>query len=85
MKGMSGLDLQRHLLNQGHHVPIVFITAYPDEVHRERAFSAGAICFLSKPFDEQSLIDCLTLIVDLGHKNYGSDAARVRRTTRRGH
>ena len=66
MQGMSGLDLQRHLLNQGHHVPIIFITAYPDEVHRDRALGAGAICFLSKPFEEQSLIDCLTLVVGIG-------------------
>jgi len=35
MQGLSGLDLQRRLLDQGHHVPTIFITAYPDEVHRK--------------------------------------------------
>jgi len=32
---LQGLDLQRRLLDQGHHVPTIFITAYPDEVRRK--------------------------------------------------
>jgi len=63
MPGLSGFDLQQCLQIAGHPTPIIFVTAYPEERHRARALNAGAICFLSKPFDEQSLIDCLTLAV----------------------
>ena len=61
MPGLSGLDLQRELRRMAYSVPIIFITAYPDERRREDALRAGAIGFLSKPFDERSLIDCLAL------------------------
>jgi FixJ family two-component response regulator len=63
MPGMSGLDLQRNLVDAGHHTPLIFVTAFPDERKRARAIKAGAIGFLSKPFDEQSLIACLSLAV----------------------
>lgn len=63
MPGMSGLDLQRNLVEAGHHTPLIFVTAYPDERKRARAINAGAIGFLIKPFDEQSLIACLSLAV----------------------
>ena len=63
MPGLSGLDLQRELRAQGYRIPVIFITAYPDEKRRTNAIGAGAIGFLSKPFDERSLIDCLALAV----------------------
>ena len=59
MPGASGLDLQEYLLTHGHRTPVIFITAYPSERNRLRALDAGAIGFLSKPFDEQALVDCL--------------------------
>jgi FixJ family two-component response regulator len=59
MPGMSGLDLQRTLLDQGHRTPIIFVTAFPEEVKRHRAARAGATWVLPKPFDGQSLIECL--------------------------
>jgi FixJ family two-component response regulator len=53
MQGLSGLDLQRQLLDQGHHVvPIIFVTAHPDEVRRKHALDAGAIGFFSKPLEK---------------------------------
>lgn len=63
MPGMSGLELQSELISQGQDIPIIFITAYPEESVRERATSAGAICFLSKPFDGQVMIDCIEHIL----------------------
>lgn len=63
MPGLSGLDLQRELDGRGYHIPIIFITAYPDEQRRMHALSAGAVGFLTKPFEERSLIDCLTAAV----------------------
>jgi FixJ family two-component response regulator len=60
MPGLNGLELQEALRSQGHRTPIVLITAYPNENHRNRALHGGAVGFLSKPFDEASLIKCLT-------------------------
>ena len=51
MPGMSGLELQDHLSRLGSEIPIIFITAYPDETIKARALSAGALCFLHKPID----------------------------------
>jgi len=59
MPGMSGVELQGHLLTQGEHVPFIFVTAFPDERVRAQALRAGAICYLTKPFDEDSLIQGL--------------------------
>ena len=59
MPAMSGVELQRHLLSRGQHVPFIFITAFPEETIRGRAMKAGAICFLTKPFDRATLIKCL--------------------------
>jgi FixJ family two-component response regulator len=55
MPGMSGVDLQARLLAQGHRVPFIFITAFPEETIRARALKAGAICFLTKPFNRLTL------------------------------
>jgi FixJ family two-component response regulator len=59
MGKMSGVELQAHLLAQGHRMPFIFITAFPIESVRATALKAGAICFLTKPFDGDALIDCL--------------------------
>ena len=59
MPGLSGIELQCRLIDQGRTMPVIFITALIDERTRARALSAGAIGFLSKPFHEASLIKCL--------------------------
>jgi FixJ family two-component response regulator len=59
MPAMSGVELQALLLAEGRLVPFIFITAFPEETIRKRAMKAGAICFLTKPFDRLSLIKCL--------------------------
>jgi FixJ family two-component response regulator len=59
MPGMSGVDLQSHLLANGHRTPVIFVTAHPEERLRERALAAGALGFLNKPFREENLIACL--------------------------
>lgn len=59
MPKMDGLELQRHLMDGGHHIPIIFITAFPDSEREERAREAGAICFLIKPFEGMTLLNCL--------------------------
>jgi FixJ family two-component response regulator len=57
MPGMSGVDLQDRLIAQGCRTPVIFVTAFPEKNKQARALAAGAVCFLSKPFDGQTLID----------------------------
>jgi FixJ family two-component response regulator len=59
MPGMSGVELQDRLIADGCRVPIIFITAFPDERVRARAMNAGAVCFMSKPYSQDRLIGCL--------------------------
>jgi FixJ family two-component response regulator len=65
MPGLSGLQLQEALKSQGCQTPVILITAYPNEQQRKRALGNGAVGFLSKPFDERSLIECLTVAIEL--------------------
>src|SRR5829696_2148806 len=59
MPGMSGLDLQQHLLASGYNTPVIFLTAFPHESAKALALDRGAMAFLHKPFDEPALISCL--------------------------
>jgi FixJ family two-component response regulator len=59
MPGMSGIELQNHLLARGVQLPVIFITAYPESRAREQALASGALGFLNKPFNEDNLIACL--------------------------
>jgi len=59
MPGLNGLDLQAHLLEKGYCTPVIFVTAFADSKARERALKAGAVAFLSKPFEEDSLIQAV--------------------------
>ena len=60
MPGISGLDLQSFLRRKGHSTPIIIVTAYPSDKHRQQALAEGAVGFLTKPYDERSLLACLT-------------------------
>jgi len=59
MPGMSGIDLQRELIDRRPELPIIFITAFPEERVRAQLLAAGAIGMLSKPYDGDTLIDCI--------------------------
>jgi FixJ family two-component response regulator len=59
MPGMSGIELQEYLIAHGHRTPMVFITAFPEDRLRERVMKAGAVDFLSKPFGEPRLLECV--------------------------
>jgi FixJ family two-component response regulator len=63
MPGMSGLDLKRHLTANGSKVPIIMITARPEEVLDARAAASGAACLLRKPFGSDDLIGWLEKLV----------------------
>ena len=57
MPGMSGLELQAQLNADGCRIPIIFITAHGDAKMRLQALREGAVEFLSKPFDDEVLLD----------------------------
>jgi FixJ family two-component response regulator len=61
MSGLSGVELQDRLNAAGHRVPIIFITAFPEERIRSRVLKAGAYGFLTKPFSDDSLFECLDI------------------------
>jgi FixJ family two-component response regulator len=65
MPGLNGLELQEALRSQGYQTPVILITAYPNEKHRKRALDNGAVGFLSKPFEEEALIECLNAAIKL--------------------
>jgi FixJ family two-component response regulator len=59
MPGISGFDLQNHLQAAGCDTPVIFVSAFAEERFRRRALNAGAVAFLSKPFQAERLIGCI--------------------------
>jgi FixJ family two-component response regulator len=59
LPGMSGLDVQRDLINAGVNIPIIFITAHADVPMTVQAMKSGAVEFLTKPFRDQDLLDAI--------------------------
>jgi FixJ family two-component response regulator len=57
MPGMSGLELQAQLNAEHCRIPTIFITAHGDTKMRMQALRAGAVEFLSKPFDDEVLLE----------------------------
>jgi FixJ family two-component response regulator len=57
MPGMTGIDLQHQLVSRGYTIPVILITAYPDDTVRARASAAGVVCYLSKTFDDDALLN----------------------------
>ena len=59
MPVMTGVELYRHLIDSGHAIPTILVTAYADDDAGSRALEDGVICYLRKPVDEQHLKRCL--------------------------
>lgn len=59
LPGLSGLDAQNELAERKPQLPIIFITGHGDIPMSVQAMKAGAVEFLSKPFDDQQLIDAV--------------------------
>jgi FixJ family two-component response regulator len=56
LPGISGIELQNQLRAEGSKIPVIFITAHPDEHTRTLAMRAGAIRLFSKPFSGNDLL-----------------------------
>ena len=64
LPGLSGLDLQRQLVEANVQIPIIFITAHGDIQMSVRAMKAGAVEFLTKHLRDQDLLDAVQQAVD---------------------
>lgn len=59
MPEMSGLELHRSLVDTGHAIPTILVTAFPNDIDRARALNNGVIGYLAKPINEGHLKRCL--------------------------
>ena len=66
MPAMTGLELNRYLIDAGYAIPTILVTAYPEEDVRARAFKDGVVCYLRKPVDEGDLVRCLRAALQSG-------------------
>ena len=56
LPGMSGVELQSRLNLDGYYMPVAFVTAFPEEAIRARVLQDGALCYMSKPLQEHTLL-----------------------------
>jgi len=59
MPAMTGIELYRRLIDAGHAIPTILVTAYPNDVDQAHALNDGVVAYLRKPVDEQHLRRCL--------------------------
>jgi FixJ family two-component response regulator len=80
LPGMSGLDFQQKLRNAGLHIPIIFVTGYGDIPMTVKAMKSGAVEFLTKPFEDQDLLDAVqqALARDSATRRKRADLAALR-------
>lgn len=64
MPGMSGIELQEKLSQEGIHLPVIIVTGHGDVPVTVRAMKAGAFEFLQKPFNDQDLLDAIQSSLD---------------------
>lgn len=77
LPGMSGLAFQEELAKAGVALPVIFITGHGDVPMTVRAMKAGAVEFLTKPFDDQALLDAVHMAIerDRARRREAGDAA----------
>jgi FixJ family two-component response regulator len=66
MPAMGGVELHRHLIQAGHPIPTILVTAYPNDGVRSRALNEGVVGYLRKPIDETHLMECLRAALHRG-------------------
>ena len=74
MPGMSGIELQKYLQDRGWCLPVIVVTGHGDVPMAVRAMKAGAVDFLQKPYNDQTLLDRIQQALEL---------CKVRRRNRR--
>jgi DNA-binding NtrC family response regulator len=72
LPGLSGLDLQQELTKSGDQIPVIFLTGHGDIPMTVRAVKAGAVDFLTKPFDDEDLLNAIRQCVSTDDKQESS-------------
>src|SRR5271155_2953405 len=82
LPGINGLDFQRQLADAGVRIPIIFITGHGDIPMTVKAMKSGAVEFLTKPFDDQDLLDAIqqALQRDRARRKQQSGLAELRKS-----
>jgi len=81
LPGLSGIDFQRQLAHAGVEIPIIFITAHGDIPMSVKAMKSGAVEFLTKPFNDQDLLDAVqqALERDRARRRQQTETAELKR------
>jgi len=81
LPGMSGLAFQQELVKAGIALPVIFVTGHGDVPMSVRAMKAGAVEFLTKPFDDQVLLDAVHAAIerDRARRRDAADIASLKR------
>ena len=74
MPGMGGLDLQDQLSTHQVSLPVIFLTGYGTVPASVRAMKAGAVDFLEKPVDDQTLLDAVHKALERDRRARGNQA-----------
>jgi FixJ family two-component response regulator len=69
MPGLTGPQLHQQLIKAGERIPTIFVTAYPDDAMRKSAAEAGVHCYLTKPFREDELLECVRSALKRAFRN----------------
>ena len=69
LPGLSGLDLQKRMAEVGPEIPIVFLTGHGNIPASVRAMKAGAVEFLTKPFDDEELLRAIQEAIERDRRN----------------
>ncbi len=64
LPGVNGLDFQRQLADAGIRIPVIFVTGHGDIPMTVKAMKSGAVEFLTKPFDDQDLLNAIYQALD---------------------
>ena len=85
LPGMSGLVVQQELATIGIALPVIFISGHADVPISVRAMKAGAVEFLTKPFNEQELLDAVHSAIeqDVARRREAGGVAELRARFRR--
>ena len=71
MPGLNGIELCDQLIAGGHDIPVIFVTAFPNERLQSYVGKKGAIGYLPKPFKEVEMVEC----IDVALKSRGGKSA----------
>ena len=81
LPGISGMDFQQQLRNAGLQIPIIFLTGHGDIPMTVKAMKSGAMEFLTKPFDDERLLDAIrqALAVDSSRREGQEELAALKK------